>query len=189
MSALPVSHPRLLALLRYWLIKRGTRPLPSRRDIDPVEIGPELLPNLMLADLLDRGTHVRFRLVGTAVVKRLGSDPTGRYLDGEMRGAWFDQLGSLYRLVYAERAPVFAESEIQWGASRRLRALQLLLPLTQDGPDPAIALSCLAFASDEVFPPSLRALAEGGAHEELCRHVLKDLAPLDAQRSAGRFVA
>ncbi len=189
MSALPVTDPHLLALLRYWLTKRGTRPLPTRRDIDPVEIDPELLPNLVLADLLERGTHVRFRLVGTAVVKRLGSDPTGRYLERELRGGWFTELGSLFRLVYAERAPVYAESELRWGAGRSLRVLNLLLPLAQDGPDPAIALAGLAFASSEIFPPSLKALAESGVHHELRRQVLKELPALDAPQRLGRLIA
>jgi len=192
MSTTPISHPLLLALLRYWLAKRGARLLPARRDIDPLEIGAELLPSLVLADLLDRGTHVRFRLVGTGVVKRIGADPTGRYLERELRGGWFDALGSLYRLVYAERAPIYAESELQWGTGRRLRVQHLLLPLTQDGPDPAIALSGMAFASDEIFPPSLRVLAETGAHSELRRHVLRDLPLLDAVRATpavSRFVA
>jgi hypothetical protein len=188
MPNFPLSHPHLLALLRYWLGKRGVRALPSRRDIDPVEIGPELLPSLVLADLLDRGTRVRFRLVGTAVVKRLGADPTGRYLERELRGPWFDHWGSLHRLVYAERAPVFAESELTWGRGRRLRVSNLLLPLSQDGPDPAIALSGLAFASEEMFPPSLRALAETGAHQELRRVVLRDVAEPE-EKPSGRQVA
>ncbi len=189
MPALPVADPHLLALLRYWLAKRGARPIPARRDIDPVEIAPDLLPHLVLADLLERGTHVRFRLVGTAVVKRLGADPTGRYLERELRGGWFDALASLYRLVYAERAPVYAESELCWGTGRTMRVANLLLPLAQDGPDPAIALSGLAFASREVFPPSLRALAESGTHQELRRHVLKELPAVDAGNGSGRFVA
>jgi len=188
-SALPVADPHLLALLRYWLAKRRTLPLPARRDIDPLEIGPDLLPGLVMTDLLERGTRVRFRLVGTAVVKRMGSDPTGRYLERELRGGWFDAFGSLCRLVYAERAPVYAECEMHWGSGRTMRLASLLLPLTQDGPDPAIALAGLAFASREPFPPSLRALAESGAHQELRRHVLKELPVLDAAPSAGRFVA
>src|SRR5579884_2075511 len=94
------AHPALGTLLRYWRVKRGTAAMPARRDIDPLEIGPELLPHLVLADLFDRGTRVRFRLVGTQIVKRLGFDPTGRYLAGEMTGAWFDYLALLYRIVY-----------------------------------------------------------------------------------------
>jgi hypothetical protein len=188
MSAHPVSHPLLLSLLGYWQEKRGARPLPARRDIDPLEIGTALLPHLVLADLLDRGTRVRFRLVGTAVVKRLGFDPTGRYLAAEARGPWFDEFAALHRLVYAERMPIYAESRLIWGEGRRLGTQQIVLPLTQDGPDPAIALSALTFASDEAFPPSLRALADVADFEELRRQAVKPVTA-DMVRKAGRFVA
>jgi hypothetical protein len=188
MPAHPVSHPLLLSLLGYWQEKRGARPLPARRDIDPLEIGTALLPHLVLADLFDRGTHVRFRLVGTAVVKRLGFDPTGRYLATAARGPWFDELAALYRLVYAERAPVYGESQLRWGEGRALGTQQIALPLSQDGPDPAIALSALAFSSDEAFPPSLRALADVADFEALRRQSVKPL-PADPLRKAGRFVA
>jgi hypothetical protein len=185
----PISHPILGSLLRYWQEKRGTRALPSRRDIDPLEMGPDLLPHLLLVDLLDRGTRVRFRLVGTSVVKRIGFDPTGRYLDGEMSGGWWELLAALHRLVYCERAPVYAESEFAWGSGRLLRAQHLLLPLVQGGSDPAIALGGIAFASDEIFPPTIRALGPGAAHEEHGRQVLKHLPALEPSRARGRGAA
>src|SRR5947209_3029263 len=133
----PLAHPVLSSLLRYWQAKRGDGAMPARRRIDPLEMGPDLLPHLLLTDLFDRGTRVRFRLVGTSIVKRFGYDPTGRYLEPEAAGGWNDFLATLHRLLYAERAPVHAESEFRWGMGRRLEAELLLLPLTQDGPDPA----------------------------------------------------
>jgi len=184
----PPAHPVLGSLLRYWQQKRGARSLPSRRDIDPLEMGPDLLPHLVLTDLFDRGTRVRFRLVGTTVVKRLGFDPTGRYLDAETKGGWWDVVGALHRLAYCERAPLYGESEFVWGAGRRLESRHLLLPLTQDGPDPAIALGAFVFASNEVFPPTLRALCESAAHCEVTRQVLK-ATPGREDHVAGREVA
>jgi hypothetical protein len=182
--------PMFGSLLGYWQQKRGARPLPARRDIDPVELAPELLPHLVLTDLLERGTRVRFRLVGTNVVKRFGFDPTGTYLGGEMSGGWYDFAGALYRLAYAERAPIEAASEFTWGPGRRLEAQHLLLPLSQDGPDPAIALCAFVFASSEPFPPTLRLLAECATHAEIGRTVLKTLPPATAaKRRAGREVA
>ncbi|HXQ53259.1 MAG TPA: PAS domain-containing protein [Stellaceae bacterium] len=189
MPGSPIPHPVLGSLLRYWQVKRGTRALPSRRDIDPLEMGPDLLPHLLLADLLDRGTRVRFRLVGTSVVKRIGFDPTGRYLDGEMSGGWWELLASLHRLVYSERAPVYAESQFVWGSGRRMRAQHLLLPLVQDGTDPAIALGGIAFASDEVFPPTIRALGPHAVHEEGRRLVLKQLPRLESACALSRGAA
>jgi hypothetical protein len=189
MSATPLSHPVLGSLLRYWQQKRGARILPARRDIDPLEMGPDLLPHLVLADLFDRGTRVRLRLVGTTIAKRLGFDPTGRYLDAEMQGGWWELVRGLHRLAYCERAPIYAESEFSWGSGRRLEARHLLLPLTQDGPDPAIALGAFVFASNEVFPPPIRALGDSALHTELTRQVLKPGPARDADSNTGREVA
>lgn len=183
-----IDHPTLAPLLNYWQTKRGARALPARRDIDPVEMGPALLPHLVLGDLLDRGTRVRFRLVGTVVVKRLGFDPTARYL-GDETGGWFDQMAALHRLVYAERAPVYAESVHSWGSDRRLESQMLILPLTQDGPDPAIALAGLVFRSTEAFPPTLRILGHTAQHRETLRTVLKPAAAQDWDDDTGRNVA
>ena len=152
-------------------------------------MGPDLLPHLFLTDLFDRGTRVRFRLVGTVVVKRLGFDPTGRYLDGEMKGGWWDLVGALHRLAYCERAPLYAESEFLWGTGRRLQARHLLLPLTQDESDPAIALGGVVFAAAEAFPPTIRALGEGAIHTETTRQVLKPPGPARDEDTIGREVA
>jgi hypothetical protein len=183
-----IDHPILSPLLHYWQEKRGPRALPARRDIDPLEMGPALLPHLLLGDLLDRGTRVRFRLVGTVVVKRFGFDPTGKYL-GEQKSAWFEMIGALNRLAYAERAPVYAESRLAWSNTRRIDIQQLVLPLTQDGPDPAIALMGVAFHAAEPFPPTLRALGETAQHRELLRAVLKQLPTEDWRSDIGRNVA
>jgi hypothetical protein len=189
MSGTTIDQPVLLALLRYWNKKRGAAALPARPDIDPLEMGPPLLPSLMLADLLDRGTRVRFRLVGTAVTKRLGFDPTGKYLEDTVKGGFGEQFAALSRLVYADRAPLYSEIVLHWGGHRRLEIEQLLLPLSQGGPDPAIALIGMSFRSLEPFPPSLGALAEIAAAGELRRFVPKLTGGSDWDADAGRSVA
>ncbi|HUZ72973.1 MAG TPA: PAS domain-containing protein [Stellaceae bacterium] len=187
MSASPLDQPMLAALLAYWQAKCQGRLLPERRDIDPLEMAPALLPHLTLCDLFDRGTRARFRLVGTFVVKRLGFDPTGRYLDHE-KGGFFDLATALHRLVYCERAPVHSTSVFVWGSDRRLEVQQLLLPLAQGGPDPAIALAATICRSTEPFPPTIRALG-AASHRETQRGVLKSRSAPDWDRSAGRNVA
>lgn len=183
-----LDHPTLALLSAYWHDKRRGRPLPERRDIDPLEMGATLLPHLLLCDLFDRGTRVRFRLVGTVVVKRLGFDPTGKYLDDVLGGSYGELLAALARLVYCERAPVAAQSLFSWGAGRRMEARHLLLPLAQDGPDPAIALVGMVFRTAEPFPPTIRALA-GAGHSELGRAVLKMPPDETWEHDSGRNVA
>ena len=189
MSVAAITDPTLVALLDYWQMKRGNRTMPERRDIDPLEMGSYLLPHLVLCDLFDRGTRVRFRLVGTVVVKRLGADPTGKYLDAAVSGAYLEVAAALHRLVYCQRAPIYSESLFTWGTGRRLEARHLLLPLTQGGPEPAIALGGFAFHAAEPFPPTLRALAAKGAHEELRRLTPNLPVPREWVAAGGRNVA
>lgn len=158
MVADALIHPVLDSLLRYWNDKRGVeRLMPERKDIDPLEMGARLLPHLLLCDLLDRGNRVRFRVVGTNIVRRWGFEPTAKYLD-EGLGPYFATLGELHHACFAERAPVYSVSTFRWGVNRELEAHHLLLPLSKGGFEPAIALAGIAFRSDEVFPPQIRNL-------------------------------
>ena len=163
-----IDHPVLEALYRYWWNKRGGRPLPARHDIDPVEMGPRLLPHLLLCDLFDRGARVRFRLVGTHVVTRFGFDPTGQHLEEMPDGGYFAHLAALYHLSCRERAPVSSESRFRWGVNRRLSVRHLILPLATGGSEPTMALAGVVFQSDEVFPPQIRTLNTFAVHDD-CR--------------------
>src|SRR5512134_751440 len=91
------ADPILGALYRYWNRRRGRRRMPDRRDIDPLELGPKLLPHVGLMDIVDGGARVRYRLLGTAIVERWGSDPTGKFMDEVMSGSYRDYIHGLYR--------------------------------------------------------------------------------------------
>jgi len=70
-----------IALFDYWEARRDGRPMPSRADIDPAELG-RLLPNLMLIEASEGPSRrYRYRLVGTRVVQATGEDRTGRHFD------------------------------------------------------------------------------------------------------------
>ena len=94
-------------------------------------------------------------------------------------------MAALHRVLYCERAPLYSESVFCWGSRRRLEARHLLLPLTNGGPDPAIALLGISFASDTAFPPLLRSLNTIAAHCETHRSVVSLPAPRAWQAAAG----
>ena len=77
-QSLPDSMPvGLLPLYRYWDAKRGSRQMPRRSDIDPLDLVP-FLPRLMIVDVVDDERRYVYRLVGTREVDARGKDPTGR---------------------------------------------------------------------------------------------------------------
>jgi hypothetical protein len=64
-------------LYDYWRASAGGRPIPSRFDIDPIDI-PHLLPGLSLLDAGPALEALRYRLAGTRVREIYGAEITGR---------------------------------------------------------------------------------------------------------------
>lgn len=189
MPAEVFNHATLSALFRYWDKKRAERAMPARRDIDPIEMGPRLLPHLMLCELGDHGDRIRFRLVGTFLVKRLGYDPTGQWLADLPKSDYLDFLAKTLRQTYAEAAPLYAASSFRWGTKSRLDTHHVLLPLTNGDTGTAMALVGITFASDDVFPPQIRTLDTTGQHHIGRREILALSPPASWREIKSAFVA
>jgi len=67
---------RLHQIHAYWKSRRRDRLMPSRSDIDPVDV-PALLPFIVLLDVLNDPRDFRFRLAGTHFRESVGSEVTG----------------------------------------------------------------------------------------------------------------
>lgn len=137
--------PRLKGLLRYWNDKRAGRPLPSRSDIDPLELKP-VLGNIVLIDVVpspghDRGRRFRYRLFGTEFVFYHGTDLTGHWLDEIPNTGFRNSLIAMYNTV-VEDATLRMVSYDYMLDSRRHRFQAIILPLSTDGSQVDIILSC-----------------------------------------------
>jgi hypothetical protein len=71
---------RCTFLLRHWNRVRGSRPFPMRDEIEPADLAP-ILPHIMLVGLERDPFRVRYRLVGTEIVRFAKFDFTGHYAD------------------------------------------------------------------------------------------------------------
>lgn len=76
-SAIDECHESLVALYAYWDAKRGNRRMPSRADIDPVDL-KRFLRLLCLIDVVPDERQYVYRVVGTRDVEMRGYDPTGK---------------------------------------------------------------------------------------------------------------
>jgi len=67
-----LDDPAQRQMYDYWRGKRAARRMPSRRDIDPVDI-PRLLPNILISEIVagPAGVRYRYRLAGTTVARAL----------------------------------------------------------------------------------------------------------------------
>ena len=75
-----VKHPKLVQLYDYWDSIRGERSMPTRNDMDPLDI-PSLLANILLLDVECAPLRLRFRLYGTDIATIRGRDLTGHYME------------------------------------------------------------------------------------------------------------
>lgn len=152
------THPRLLGtdfldqcspsirhIWEYWDSRRQGRPMPSRRDIDPIDIPADLLPAIVLTEVLTEAPWLRYRLVGTAQAALRGRDPTGLPVQGNYMGAHLglpaDNVMLNYRIVIEKKTTVYIYNPIVGarpdGRSMRLFPVRanstVLMPLSGDG--------------------------------------------------------
>jgi hypothetical protein len=75
-----IADPLLQKLYEYWETTRDGRSMPSRDDLDPVDMR-FILGHVALIDVLRHPLQFRVRLQGTELVRWTGSDLTGQMLD------------------------------------------------------------------------------------------------------------
>ena len=118
--------------LDYWKSKSREDRLPARRDIEPLDI-PDLLPQVILLDVVRDAWNFRFRLIGTNVVYHLNRDWTG---------SWFSEIGHMAppsRIftncveVASSGEPLRSQTPYVGPHANFVTADDLILPLADDG--------------------------------------------------------
>ena len=118
--------------LAYWHSKRRGRPMPARRDLDPIEI-PHLLPWVLLIDVLCDPLDFRYRLIGTEVVAVSRRDFTG-FRFSELAGKGPESvLWDNCLTVVRTRAPFSRRPPYIGPCDDVLSGQNLLMPLSSDG--------------------------------------------------------
>lgn len=125
-------HQALCRLYDYWQAKRAGAFAPPRTAVDPAEIR-DLLPYIVLADVVGTPPRFRIRLAGTHVVEAYGEEITGRYADElDFNGIGPEVLAALQAVVRTGRPGVVRRDFVKQDG-RPLRYERLVLPLSSDG--------------------------------------------------------
>jgi hypothetical protein len=126
--------PENNAAIDYWRSKHGSRKMPARADIDPIEMRA-FLPHVGLLETPD-GTSARpdyrVALAGTAIEAVLGP-LTGRLLREAVPPVIARRWRSLYDVVMTEAVPLRAVSRVAFSAQNFLMGEVLAAPLSADG--------------------------------------------------------
>ena len=136
-GSLQPSTPELRQALTYWQGKCSDRPMPSRADIDPVEMR-RWLPGTFLADVFfepatGRPTDILFRVAGTRVGDLYGMELTNRKLsEVDMDGFRYHAFAN-YRDAIEQQQPKYSLSRYVDDDGKPHRYELLLMPLSRDG--------------------------------------------------------
>jgi hypothetical protein len=127
-----IAHPKLRQLYEYWDGKRTGRKMPSRADLDPLEM-TFVIGNLILVDVLDE-TPPRFkiRLHGTNLSQRAGYELTGKMLD-ELPVTEFRTLARHSFTQVATTGELTAGKRDRIIDGRFARYETVIMPLSDDG--------------------------------------------------------
>lgn len=144
-----IANPALLRMFDYWRARLRDGRLPSRGDIDPLDV-PFIMGNLILVDAerpdgAGRGRwRFRYRLAGSRLTQRYGFDPTGRYVDEHPDPNFRPILQAAYESVAVSALPsAYFRNEVIDG---RVRVYDvLILPLSSDGANVTMIMSMMAF--------------------------------------------
>jgi len=127
-----IEHPKVKRMHDYWLAKRAGRAMPSRSDVDPLELR-DCLGNLCLLDVTrDTPPRFKFRLDGSVVALATGFDLTGKFVDEVPDVTYRDFMAAIYRRVAETRAPLFLINEEDW-KGYNIWVTSVTLPLSSDG--------------------------------------------------------
>ncbi len=105
-GSVSLSSAPLRELFDYWSDRLTRQHLPSRKQIDPIDI-PQLLSIVSLIDVEEQPRRFRYRLMGTRVVDWFRSDLTGCYLGDTGTASQDDELlRRCYSNVVETRSPL-----------------------------------------------------------------------------------
>ncbi len=132
------SAPEFRGLLDYWLSKRPAAAaadwLPGRQHIDPAEMPPRQLSQLLLFDVVPGNPRrFRFRVAGTGFAALAGRDVTGLHYDEIAAPERIAAVTAGLNLVVDRAAPVFLEGRLTLPSEDYFWVRRIGLPLAQDG--------------------------------------------------------
>lgn len=127
-----IRTPALRELYQYWAGMQGTHRLPSRSDLDPVEMAP-FLPHVVLLDVEDDPRQYRIRVWGTAVTDGYGEDLTGRYHHELTTGKHELDADATLAETMASGRPTCFRLDFETTGAFLQEMERIVLPLSDDG--------------------------------------------------------
>lgn len=140
-----LNDPTVAAIFAYWDGKRGGRRMPSRTDIDPVDLR-SLVNNIALYDVVEPGPRYRVRLVGSDIAEFDGRNTTGEWVGAGKPPLLVAQITGMLTDIVVTRAPRFRGGLVYWNRDKSYRCFEsCFLPLSPDDRAVNMILNAVSF--------------------------------------------
>ena len=143
-SVAELQNPKLIDALAYWKSKCGDNGMPSRSEIDPIEMKP-FLNRIMLVDVEMNPRRYLFRLIGTLITSTTGRDSTGQYLDEVYTESQYNLLTVSLDHAVETRTPCRTTGSANYVGKEFVAVEALDLPLSTDGTEVDVILRVINF--------------------------------------------
>ena len=128
-----VTSKIVIGVGTYWDLHGTEGRLPPKSAIDPFALKP-WLPYLSISELYADPFRLRYRLVGTELVRLAQFDYTGHWLHATGWPQDIVELNTaLYRRVWETRRPLFGLSTVEWDGRVDYRFEWAVFPFSTDG--------------------------------------------------------
>jgi hypothetical protein len=141
------GSPRLRACQAYWRSLAPAGVLPPYRAFDVVQVPRDLLPFLVLLDVLDGGRDFRYRVIGTGVVQAVGRDFTGETVTEYRHRHEPPAVAEGYRRICATSTGDLYHGTLDSVGKEFIAYERLALPLAGEDGSVAYILACFQFDS------------------------------------------
>lgn len=125
----------------YWRAAAPEDEVPRQKDLHIAEM-PDCRGNIALVDIEPEPFRARYLLVGSALVRLLGKDPTGLYVEDVYSKDIAEEALGAFRRVVGERQPLFYRREFQI-LGKSFGYKRLLLPLRLKSEEVRRVLLCI----------------------------------------------
>jgi len=139
-------HPRIAEIYAHWLTLAPPGRLPGRQHFDPIRI-PHLLPSLWLTEIERDPLRFRYRLIGTRIVRAVGMDRTGAYLDEAHPNFYETSAYTALKAIMEDAQPRWRKgrAELSRAHDDVVRLERIYLPLARDGRTVDMVLCCAVY--------------------------------------------
>ncbi len=118
----------------YWRALRGERRMPSRDDIDPLDLPPRLLPHLELVDVYHAPElRLRWRLIGTHLTAAVERDATGQFFDEFYSDNDLTTISAPFEWIVENMVPLRWTGTSGFAGKEWMSFESVLFPLSSDG--------------------------------------------------------